>query len=74
VIEVRQACYFLAVAQTLHFRGGRLAASISQPPLSQAVPQLERQLGVALLDRRARTIVLTTGLVCIGHVLGTNLA
>jgi len=58
-LEVRELVYFAAVAQELHF--GRAAARLgmTQPPLSRAVKQLERRLGVALLDRRGRRVVLT---------------
>ena len=49
MIETRQALYFTVVAEELHC--GRAAARLrmSQPPLSQAIRHLERQLGATLL-------------------------
>ncbi len=60
MIEVRQARYFLAVAEELHF--GRAAARLhmSQSPLSQAIRQLEAQCGARLLERGNRTVALTS--------------
>ncbi|MDP4503603.1 LysR substrate-binding domain-containing protein [Nonomuraea turcica] len=59
MIEVREARYFLAVAQTLHFGRAAELLGMSQPPLSQAILQLERRLGALLLDRTHRKVVLT---------------
>jgi DNA-binding transcriptional LysR family regulator len=59
LIELRLWRQFLAVAEELHF--GRAAAGLhmTQPPLTQAIAQLEGLIGLRLFDRTKRMVRLT---------------
>ncbi|MDK0523796.1 transcriptional regulator CynR [Streptomyces sp. ML-6] len=57
--EIRHLRYLLAVAEHANFTRAAEDLRISQPTLSQQIKQLERAVGVQLLDRTGRTVRLT---------------
>jgi DNA-binding transcriptional LysR family regulator len=58
-VELRQLRYFVTVAQTRHFGEAAQLLHMAQSPLSQAIRQLESQLGATLFIRTTRRVELT---------------
>ncbi len=58
-IGLRHYQYFLAVAQTLHFKKAADQLFISQPGLSKQIKEMEQALGFKLFERNNRNVLLT---------------
>ena len=54
--ELRHLVYFREVARQLHFRKAAESLAVAQPALSRSISQLEKEMGVDLLNRTRRRV------------------
>jgi DNA-binding transcriptional LysR family regulator len=64
-VELRLWRQFATLAEELHFGRAAQRLHMTQPPLTQAIAQLEKTLGVRLFDRTKRSVQLTAA----GHTV-----
>jgi len=58
-MNLRDLNYFIALADHLHFGRAAAASFVSQPTLSTQIRKLEEELGVPLVERAPRNVMLT---------------
>ncbi|WP_134499310.1 LysR substrate-binding domain-containing protein [Microvirga pakistanensis] len=59
MVTLRQLRYFDALARAQHFGVAAHHCAVTQPALSMQIKELERELGVELVERRGNSVVLT---------------
>ena len=64
-MDIKQLKYFIAIAEEGSLSAASMRLRVAQPSLSQHVIKVERELGVTLIERSPRGIVLTES----GHTL-----
>jgi len=58
-MNLRELEYLVAVADELHFHKAAARCFVSQPTLSGQIKKLEEELGILLIDRSNRQVLMT---------------
>jgi LysR family hydrogen peroxide-inducible transcriptional activator len=61
MVSLKQLRYFSTVARTGHFGAAAEQCAVTQPALSMQIQELEKELGLQLLERGRRGVALTPG-------------
>jgi len=61
MVSLRQLRYFSTVARTGHFGAAAEQCAVTQPALSMQIQELEKELGLQLLERGRKGVTLTAG-------------
>ena len=59
MISLKQLHYALAIEKTLHFKKAAEACNVSQSALSNAINELEKQLGTTIFERNNKQVLIT---------------
>ena len=59
MITLKQLHYALAVEQTLHFKKAAEACFVSPSTLSNALTELEQQIGIQIFERDNKKVIVT---------------
>ena len=59
MVSLKQLIYALAVSKTLHFKRAADACFISPSTLSNALTEMEKQLGIQIFERDNKKVLIT---------------